>query len=175
MPVSFRPFRRLQWQLSFSYLFVTVSALLAVELALVGGGLLLLNSSLLPNLMVQALRQQFVPQIRPYLDQPTPDLQGLDNFLGAYNNSSPNQGVPVGGEEGFLLLNRRAELLWSSEMAEGQVQPGQTLPGQTLQGADAARVKQSAPGGAARRARNPPPLHARARRHAADRGASRTR
>lgn len=53
---------------------VTIAALLAVEIGLFAIALVLLNSNLLPDLMMQAMRQQFSTRVGEYLDQPQPDL-----------------------------------------------------------------------------------------------------
>lgn len=88
MRFSFRPFRTLQWQLSLSYTLVAAGALLVVELALITIGLLFINTDVLPEMLLNAFREQFGVNMRPYLDRPEPDLRGLDNYLSAYLTDS---------------------------------------------------------------------------------------
>jgi NarL family two-component system sensor histidine kinase LiaS len=79
----------MQWQLSLSYTLVAVGALLVVELMLIGGLVILLNSELLPRLLVNSLREQFSIGLRDFLDRPTPDRNGLERYLSAYTNPDP--------------------------------------------------------------------------------------
>lgn len=78
---GFAPFRRLQWRLTFSYTLVTVTALAAVELILLVGLLLFLNSDLLVNMIATTLRDSIAPQASSYLETSPPDLQGLGHWL----------------------------------------------------------------------------------------------
>ena len=123
---TFRPFHRLQWQLSFSYMLVTIAALLAVEISLFVIALVLLNSNLLPDVIMQALRQQFATRVGEYLDQPQPDLEGLNSFLGAYTNQmaqplqTEGSGWQVSLQSGqsdgeFIVLDTQQRVLWSAE------------------------------------------------------------
>src|SRR5512133_3617160 len=93
MHFSVRPFRRLQWQLSLSYTLVAIGSLLVVELVLIGAFILALNTDFLPNLLVGTFRAQFSASLRPFLDRPTPDLNGLRQYLSSYLSA------PVPGEE----------------------------------------------------------------------------
>jgi NarL family two-component system sensor histidine kinase LiaS len=76
-----KPFRTLGWKLTLSYTLVTVVALLVVEIAIIGiAVVLLLNSNFLPRLAAQALVGT-ASQLAPYLDDQTPDLNGLNSWL----------------------------------------------------------------------------------------------
>ncbi len=71
------PFRRLQWKLTLSYTLVTTGALLVVELLFFGVVLAFIGSDVVANVMGQALQTEIVPQVRPFLDQTPPDIDGL--------------------------------------------------------------------------------------------------
>ena len=75
------PFQRLQWRLTFSYTMVTVAALVAVELVIFAALLALLNSDLLVNTLVSAMRDSLIPQARTFLESTPPDLDGLNTWL----------------------------------------------------------------------------------------------
>lgn len=88
MKLTLAPLRRLQWKLTLSYTLVTVSALVVVEIILLVAALLLLTSDIFANLMIVGLRDQVVPQIRPYLAQTPPDLDGLHTWLDTLQNTN---------------------------------------------------------------------------------------
>lgn len=72
---------RLQWQLTFSYIWVTVAALLVVELLLLGGLLAFVRSNFLVNEMGDALYRMFATEAQAYLRQEPPDLNGLNDWV----------------------------------------------------------------------------------------------
>jgi NarL family two-component system sensor histidine kinase LiaS len=78
-----KPFRTLGWKLTLSYTLVTVVALLVVEIAVLAAVVIILfNSNILPRLAAQALVGT-APQLVPYLDDQTPDVNGLNSWLKA--------------------------------------------------------------------------------------------
>jgi hypothetical protein len=65
--------RRLRWKLTFSYTLVTVVALLVLELILVSALVVFVRSDLLPLLLAQSVRDEFVPRLERPLSQDPPD------------------------------------------------------------------------------------------------------
>jgi NarL family two-component system sensor histidine kinase LiaS len=75
-------FQGLRWKLTLSYTVVTVATLLVVELLLVVGiGAIVLNSNLLPGVLIYATETFITPQVASYLDRPQPDIDSLMNWL----------------------------------------------------------------------------------------------
>jgi NarL family two-component system sensor histidine kinase LiaS len=75
------PFRTLSWKLTLSYTLVTVAALLVAEFVLLGIVLVfILKSDIIPSLAAQTMVGT-APQLVPYLDEATPDLNGLNSWL----------------------------------------------------------------------------------------------
>ena len=143
MHFNVRPFNRLQWQLSLSYTLVAAGALLVVELILLLGVILMINSDTLTHLLVRTFREQFSAQLRPYLDKPEPDAEGLARFMNAYSQDAV-QAAEEGprtqfwtaqdASENMLVLDRDGNLLWSQfppavETAEGVVFDPSWVPG----------------------------------------------
>ena len=122
MDFPVRPFRKFQWQLSLSYTLVAVASLLVVELLLVGGLLVLLNSDPLPRMLVTTFREQFGANLRTFLDRPSPDIAGMNRFLSAYttNGQAPAQNVPDAqlwsaseSSQNMLVIGPGQEILWT--------------------------------------------------------------
>src|SRR5512133_862026 len=127
MRFNVRPFRRFQWQLSLSYTLVAVGSLLVVELILIAGFLVLLNSDTLPHLLVRTFREQFSVNLRGYLDRPQPDLKGIDRYLSAYidpnrENNSGDIGLNNGSgqiwttrdsTQSLIVLDPQGRVLWA--------------------------------------------------------------
>ncbi len=143
MRFNVRPFNRLQWQLSLSYTLVAAGALLVVELILLLGMILLINSDTLTRFLVRTFREQFSTQLRPFLDRPEPDIAGLARFLNAYSQDAA-QAAEEGprtqfwtaqdANENMIVLDRNGALLWSQfpparEIAEGAVFDPSWVPG----------------------------------------------
>lgn len=65
------PFRGLPWKLTLSYTLVTMAALLVVE-AIAGFlvWLAITNSGIYPRAIVALVKEELVPQIAVYLDEP---------------------------------------------------------------------------------------------------------
>ena len=79
---SLAHFRRLQWKLTFSYIWVTVGTLLAVGVLFVLGAIWFLGSAFLGDIILESVRTEIAPQIRPYLEQTPPDIEGLQTWMG---------------------------------------------------------------------------------------------
>ena len=71
--------QRLRWKLTFSYTAVTVGALLAVELVVMGIALAFFaaNPGPTPRQLIQQIETQLVPEVQPYLKATPPDIEGL--------------------------------------------------------------------------------------------------
>ncbi|MAG37043.1 MAG: hypothetical protein CL878_12475 [Dehalococcoidia bacterium] len=78
-------FRQLRWQLTLSYTGVTVAALVVVELLLLGGSTavvaVLINTGRLPSRIIETAASEYVPGLRPYLQQVPPDRAGIADWL----------------------------------------------------------------------------------------------
>jgi NarL family two-component system sensor histidine kinase LiaS len=72
--------RQLRWKLTLSYTVATVGALLVVELALIlgVGAYVMVNSRLTPRLLIEDVKTNLVPAVRPYLHERP---QGLEARL----------------------------------------------------------------------------------------------
>jgi len=84
------PFRRLQWKLTLSYTLVTVGTILVLELILFGSLIYLFASNLLSEIVLQAMRDNIVPQAQKYLEQTPPDLEGLQLFMDSMSGNQTN-------------------------------------------------------------------------------------
>lgn len=83
-----KPFRGLHWKLTLSYTLVTVAALVAVLIiAVVGGWVIISNTSLYPSAMTYVVERYIVPPVASYLDGPEPDVLGLASWLQAAASS----------------------------------------------------------------------------------------
>ncbi len=94
MKSSIFSLRRLRWKLTLSYTLVAVVTLLAVELIVASGVTVFLSSDMLPRSIVTIAKDNFAPRLEPYVDQETPDVQGLREELGVFT------GIPDGREVG---------------------------------------------------------------------------
>lgn len=74
-------FHRFRWKLTLSYTVTTVAALLVAEMLAALLLFFLLTSSWLPTLVLRQMEEDLVPQIRPFLVRPTPDVEGLQAWL----------------------------------------------------------------------------------------------
>ena len=104
----FQPFRRLQWKLTFSYIWITVVTLVIFELVImfVIGEIALRNS---PALGVDVLKQN-ASIIAPYFFQTPPDRDGLASWLQApYGTTSQPQ--PPGNFE--MVVDQQGVILAS--------------------------------------------------------------
>jgi two-component system, NarL family, sensor histidine kinase LiaS len=133
MPLNIRPLRRLQWQLSLSYTLVAVGALLVVEILLLAGIIFMINSDALSGILVRTLREQMSAQLRPYLDRPVPDIEGMNRFLNAYSDptEAAEEELPrtqfwtvQDANQNMVVLDPQGNLLWSQYPVSG-MQSGQ--------------------------------------------------
>ena len=137
-------FQQLRWRLTLTYTGVTLAALLTVELILLGiagiGGILLVNSGVLPALMVEAANADYAPILQFYLDQSPPDQSGISDWLDGVGTASSvtlplsfdaTDEMLVVGSDGRLLAVRPADLLDSEQIGkkfDGQIIPGLEQP-----------------------------------------------
>lgn len=129
-----------------SYTGVTVGAMLVVELILivVGIGLFfsLLNNGTLPRLIIDKINRDFVPSLRPYLEESPPDVEGIAAWLERDSTSSDLGRVPVFDEftinlnqDGVLVVGSDEQLLGMQPYAlvetatVGQRLPADAMPG----------------------------------------------
>ena len=76
-----RPFRRLQWQLTLTYMIITVVAALTIEAANVVGNVAAITSLTSPSPEILVADMQHAgSQIAPYLDTTAPNLAALDGY-----------------------------------------------------------------------------------------------
>ncbi len=95
MKINIFSLRRLRWKLTFSYTLVTVVALLVLELILVSALVVFLSSDLLPTLITQQVRDEFVPSLEEPLAQNPPDTGRLREELTLFANGSDVRGSDV--------------------------------------------------------------------------------
>jgi NarL family two-component system sensor histidine kinase LiaS len=75
-------FGRLRWKLTLSYTLVTVATLLVLELCLITGtSFLVINSNILPRILISAVDFFIIPPVATFLDHPQPDVQSLEEWL----------------------------------------------------------------------------------------------
>jgi signal transduction histidine kinase len=87
--------RRLRWKLTLSYTLVAVVTLLAVELIAVSALVIFLSSALLPTLITQQVRDEFVPSLEKPLNQDPPDVERLREELTMFATGSDVRGADV--------------------------------------------------------------------------------
>src|SRR3712207_9532064 len=90
--------RRLRWKLTLSYTLVAVVTLLAVELIAVSALVIFLSSALLPTLITQQVRDEFVPNLEKPLNQDPPDVERLREELTLFATGSRSEERRVGKE-----------------------------------------------------------------------------
>ena len=82
--LTLAPFRRLQWKLTFSYLWVTVGTLLALMVVFglftVITVIRLLGSDILSDMVIDSLRTDVTPNARPYLEEEPVDVVALQRW-----------------------------------------------------------------------------------------------
>jgi two-component system, NarL family, sensor histidine kinase LiaS len=94
--------RRLRWKLTLSYTLVAAVTLLSLELILAGLVIVFLNSTLLPRLVVQTVRDEVAPRLEKPLNQNPPDTEAIRRQL----DSLPvPRGVDRGPAPPFLGTN----------------------------------------------------------------------
>ncbi len=75
--------RRLRWKLTLSYTFVTVGALVALELLVltVGVGVAFTMANRIPGAVAEEMTHEVAPRLRPYLSGESPDVEGIHRWL----------------------------------------------------------------------------------------------
>jgi methyl-accepting chemotaxis protein len=91
---------KLRWKLTLSYTFVTVAALLVVQLALVGGGAflfdwLLVRSGVLSQISQQIAAESYIPGLRPYLSATPPNQEGIELWLRQFDARTTSEDDPL--------------------------------------------------------------------------------
>ena len=133
-------FQQLRWKLTLSYTGVTVGALLSLEfilLAVLGIGLtILLNSGVLPELLIETGTDQVTPTLQSYLAQTPPDQEGIGEWLTWVRNATSGtlplsfdatDEILVVGSDGTLLGSMPTDLLGNDVI--GQPLDPQAIPG----------------------------------------------
>ncbi len=143
---SLRTFRQLRWKLTFSYTAVTVGALLAGELLLVGTlmglTIYLLGSDVVPSIVVQEVRTALAPQLTPYLEQSPPDADGIAEWLrsprGSLETPANNQGIQIQSDDSsdLYVLDENKTLLgaWPDDQEHAEI--GEPLDPRLIPGAE---------------------------------------
>jgi signal transduction histidine kinase len=77
-----KPFQGLRWKLSLNYTLVTATTFVVVTiLAATGVWFVLANSHLIQIFFISVVKSFIVPPVASYLDNPEPDIQGLDRWM----------------------------------------------------------------------------------------------
>ena len=134
-------FQRLRWKLTLSYTWVTVGALLTVELILLAGTAIfvavLLNSGIIQAELINVVSATYTPPLRFLLSQTPPDQEELTNLLDQIGATAGNATIPltfnasdqlfIVGQDGVLLGSKPRDLFGSD--AVGRPINTQALPG----------------------------------------------
>jgi NarL family two-component system sensor histidine kinase LiaS len=114
-----RRFRTLQWQLTVSYIMVTVVAVLALEGGVLAAiDIVVLNVLQEPHLLAQDM-VQVAPQAAPYLSQTPPSTAALNAWLHSFREGklvvSDSDGIPIpiGRAATIMVLDRAGRMLAS--------------------------------------------------------------
>lgn len=140
-PVPYtKRFRQLRWKLTLSYTWVTVGALLTVELILLTGTAIfvavLLNSGVIQTELITAVSTEYMPSLQFLLSQTPPDqdeiTRWLDRMGAAAGSTLPltfnaTDQMFIVGHDGVLLGSRPPDLLGSGTI--GRPVNMQALPG----------------------------------------------
>jgi len=141
MPGSYtKRFQRLRWKLTLSYTWVTVGALLTVELILLAGTSIfvaaLLNSGIIQAELINAVSAAYTPSLQFLLSQTPPDQDEITNLLDQIG-ATAGISIPltfnasdqlfVVGHDGVLLGSKPKDLFGSG--AIGYPVNMQALPG----------------------------------------------
>jgi len=164
MPSSYtNRFQRLRWKLTLSYTWVTVGALLTVELILLAGTAIfvavLLNSGVIQTELINAVSAAYTPPLRFLLSQTPPNQEEISNLLDqigvAAGSTIPltfnaSDQLFIVGHDGVLLGSKPPDLLGSGTVGHPvnmQALPGLAAPLQAaLEGDDDINNLYSLPG-----------------------------
>jgi len=127
-----RRFRRLQWRLTFSYMVVTVGAILVVELLLLLGLLLFINSGFFARIVIQGLESDVVAEVRPFLAEDPVDREGLQAYLASVERSgSGEDGLVINldeaGTDRLLVVDRQGIVVGGLPAGESRPDLGRPL------------------------------------------------
>jgi len=156
-------FQQLRWKLTLSYTWVTVGALLTVELILLAGTAIfvavLLNSGVIQTELINAVSEVYTPPLRFLLSQTPPNQEEISNLLdqiGATAGSTipltfnASDQLFIVGHDGVLLGSKPPDLLGSGTIGHPinmQALPGLAAPLQAaLEGDDDVNNLYSLPG-----------------------------
>jgi HAMP domain-containing protein len=92
----------LRWKLTLSYTLVAAVTLLSLELILAGLVVVFLNSTLLPRLVVQTVRDEVAPRLEKPLNQNPPDTEAIRRQLDRFPDP---RGIDRGPAPPFLGTN----------------------------------------------------------------------
>jgi NarL family two-component system sensor histidine kinase LiaS len=131
--------RQLRWKLTLSYTGVTVAALLVVELVVYGVSVgainVLINSGFLPAQLIESVAADYAWELRPYLVESHPDLEGVANWLERIRPPPGSIGFNIDESDGLIVVTSDTELLAVSPSgfmgldAIGQPLDPQAIPG----------------------------------------------
>jgi len=134
-------FQQLRWKLTLSYTWVTVGALLTVELMLLAGTAIfvaaLLNSGVLQAELINAVSAAYTPPLRFLLSQTPPNQEEITDLLDQIGSTATGSSIPltfdasdqlfIVGQNGVLLGSKPQDLLGSGTV--GRPINMQSLPG----------------------------------------------
>ena len=133
-------FKQLRWKLTLSYTWVTVGALLTVELLILASTVIavavLLKSGILQAELIQAVSDVYTPPLQFLLSETPPDQDEITNLLDQIGTTADST-IPltfnaseqlfIVGHDGVLLGSRPPDLLGSGTI--GRLVNLQALPG----------------------------------------------
>jgi NarL family two-component system sensor histidine kinase LiaS len=134
--------RQLRWELTFSYMLVTVVALLVLELILLGVGAAFLRSGAPGRLLASDFERVVAPRLAPHLEGSEPELGSLQEELLLVARETGARGEEPGlldltPEEGLLFVVGPDGRLLASVPAGERLLPGlEPLVGEALSGVD---------------------------------------
>lgn len=146
-------FKRLRWKLTLSYTWVTVGALLTVELILLAGTAIfvavLLNSGVLQTELINAVSDAYTPPLRFLLSQNPPDQEEITTLLDRIGATAAGSTIPltfnasdqlfIVGQDGVLLGSKPKDLFGRGAIGSPvnmQALPGLAAPLQAALGGD---------------------------------------
>ena len=120
-------FQRLRWKLTLSYTWVTVGALLTVELILLAGTAIfvavLLNSGVIQTELIHAVSDAYTPPLRFLLSQTPSNQEEITNLLDQIGATTAGATIPltfnasdqlfIVGQDGILLGSKPKDLFGS--------------------------------------------------------------
>ena len=153
IPSSYtKRFRQLRWKLTLSYTWITVLALLTVELIILTSTailvVVLLNSGVIQTELINAVSDEYMPPLQLLLSQTPPDQDDVTNLLNRIG-AVPSSTIPltftaseklfIVGHDGVLLGSKPPDLLGRDTIGHPinmQTIPGLTLPLQAALGGE---------------------------------------